>query len=130
MTAVPADPPVSAPPLDAAGRTRHAPARLTPARLTPARLPARRTTARRPSPLHRTVDGVISRLDGLTGALDHPTRTAVDRQLRAALHRHVARAGEGAPAVAAVRVACAHLAAGDLEWAYLSLLTARDQLQV
>ena len=71
---------------------------------------------------------MITRLDGLTDALDHPTRTAADRQLRAALNRHVGRAGEGAPAVAAVRVACAHLAAGDLEWAYLSLLTARDQL--
>ena len=32
-------------------------------------------------------------------------------------------------AVAAVRVAGANLAADDLEWAYLSLLTARDELE-
>lgn len=107
MTAVPADPP-------AAVRTSRR-AHRTPA-------------ARRPSQLAGAVDHAVTRLDGLSGDLDHATRTAVDRGLRAALARHVARAGEGAPGVAAVRVACAHLAAGDLEWSYLALLTARDQL--
>jgi hypothetical protein len=88
----------------------------------------RTAVARRPSQLARAVEGALARLDGPSTALGHATRTAVDRHLRAALSRHVARAGEAAPGVAAVRVACAHLAAGDLELSYLALLTARDQL--
>jgi hypothetical protein len=107
MTAAPADPPASPPRMR---RHHHA------------------TTARRPSPLARAVVTTVEGLDGLTGALDHVTRTALDRRLRAALGQHVRRAGEGAPGVAAVRVACAHLAAGDVELSYLALLTARDQL--
>ena len=92
-------------------------------------LPRRRgapPAARHPSQLARTVDLAITRIDSVAGGLDHPARSALDRQLRAALSRHVLRTGEGAPAV---RVACAHLAAGDLEWAYLALLTARDALR-
>ena len=95
---------------------------VTPARRRHGTPPA----ARRPSPLARAVDQAITRIDGVAGGLDHPARSALDRQLRAALSRHVAQTGEGAPAV---RVACAHLAAGDLEWAYLALLTARDGLR-
>jgi hypothetical protein len=91
---------------------------------------ARRRTAvaRRPSQLARAAEDALARLDGPVAGLDHAARTTVDRHLRAALARHVARAGEAAPGVAAVRVACAHLAAGDLELSYLALLTARDQL--
>src|SRR4051794_40078794 len=107
MTAVPADRPASPP---WSRRHHHA------------------ATAHRPSPLARAVVTAVEGLDGLTGALDHATRTAVDRRLRGALAQHVRRAGEGAPGVAAVRVACAHLAAGDDELSYLALLTARDQL--
>jgi hypothetical protein len=106
MTAVPADPP---------------------ARLHPLRRARRTTTARRPSPLARTVESAIARLDGPTD-LDHASRTTVDRQLRTALARHVGRVGEGGHGVPAVRVACAHLAAGDVEGSYLALLTARDLL--
>jgi len=106
MTTIPSDPPVAA------------------TRPVPRRRPT--TTARRPSPLARTVEQAITRIDGVAAGLDHPARSALDRQLRAALSRHVAQTGEGAPAV---RVACAHLAAGDLEWAYLALLTARDDLR-
>lgn len=105
MTTLPSDPPVAV--------TR------------PPRRP-QTTTARHPSQLARAVDNAITRIDGVARGLDHPTRSALDRQLRAALSRHVMRTGEGAPAV---RVACAHLAAGDLEWAYLALLTARDDLR-
>lgn len=96
------------------------------------RLRSRRVVeaARRPqtTQLRHAVDSAIGRLDGLTGVFDHATRNAVDRRLREALTRHIGRTGENGPAVPAVRVACAHLAAGDLEWAYLTLLTARDQL--
>jgi hypothetical protein len=117
MTAVPSDPPV---------------ARIPTHRATPAhRGRSIAAAARRPrtTQLLQAVESAITRLDGLSGAFDHATRTALDRRLREALSRHIARAGENGPAVPAVRVACAHLAAGDLEWAYLALLTARDQLE-
>ncbi|TDQ54014.1 hypothetical protein EV188_106160 [Actinomycetospora succinea] len=117
MTAVPSDPPV----------TRIAPHRT----VTAGRARSIAAAARRPSTtaLLHAVEAAITRLDGLAGAFDHATRTALDRRLREALTRHIGRTGENGPAVPAVRVACAHLAAGDLEWAYLSLLTARDQLE-
>ncbi|WP_433782127.1 hypothetical protein ACQPX6_19695 [Actinomycetospora sp. CA-101289] len=114
MTAVPSDLPVS----------------LRSARPIPSRTAGRRhhAAARHPSPLARTVEQALTRLDSPTEPVDHAARRARDHQLRTALTRHIARAGEGGPAVPAVRVACAHLAAGDTEWAYLALLTARDQL--
>lgn len=58
----------------------------------------------------------------------HVERTRIETLLRDAIERHRLL---GAPdaAVPAVRVACAHLAAGDLEDAYLALLTARDLLR-
>jgi hypothetical protein len=114
MTAVPSDPPVlRAVPAGSTGRARSIAA-----------------ASRRPrsTQLLQAVDAAVTQLDGLAGAFDHATRKALDRRLRDALTRHIARTGENGSAVPAVRVACAHLAAGDLEWAYLSLLTARDQL--
>jgi hypothetical protein len=111
MTTIPSDPPLAS---------------ATPPRTVRSRRAA--PAARHRSPLSRTVEDALSTLDGLAGPLDYRTRHSVDRHLRTALNRHVQRAGESGAAVPAVRVACAHLAAGDLEWAYLSLLTARDQL--
>ena len=99
-----------------------------PARTSPARVPTRRA---RPSasPLLRAVAAAIASLDDVAAA---PTaRWHLDRMLREAVDQHLERVGEHGPvaAVPAVRVACAHLAAGDLEDAYLALLTARDLLR-
>ncbi|MEJ2861548.1 hypothetical protein [Actinomycetospora flava] len=116
MTAVPSDPPVLR--TIPTGHPTH-----------PRRSIAAAARRPRTTQLLHAVESAITRLDGLTGSFDHATRTALDRRLRDALTRHIGRTGENGPAVPAVRVACAHLAAGDLEWAYLSLLTARDQLE-
>ena len=81
------------------------------------------------SPLLRAVAAAIASLDDVAAA---PTaRWHLDRMLREAVDHHLERVGEHGPvaAVPAVRVACAHLAAGDLEDAYLALLTARDLLR-
>ena len=88
-------------------------------------------TAHRPrtGALARAVDTALVELDGLAGALDHHARRTLDRSLRAALSRHIMRAGEGGAAIPAVRVACAHLAAGDVELAALALRTARERLE-
>lgn len=60
----------------------------------------------------------LALVDGILGAGD------VEHRLRTALSTsHPDTHGR-----AAVRVACAHLAAGDLTDAYFALLTARDQL--
>jgi hypothetical protein len=107
----------------------------------PTRTAAPRTGAARPlptaSPLRRAVVAAIIRLDdvdGTDGAITTPTRRRIDQVLRDAVDRHLERVGDDPPegavaAVPAVRVACAHLAAGDLEDAYLALLTARDLLR-
>lgn len=81
------------------------------------------------SPLLRAVAAAIASLDDVAAA---PTaRWHLDRMLREAVDHHLERVGEHGlvAAVPAVRVACAHLAAGDLEDAYLALLTARDLLR-
>ena len=57
-------------------------------------------------------------VDGVIGAVD------VEHQLRAALNI----SQSDVLGRTAARVACAHLAAGDLTEAYFALLTARDQL--
>ncbi len=87
----------------------------------------------RVSSLHRPVIAAIRRLDDVEEAVTTPVRRRIDQMLRDALARDLESSGadgEGpAAAVPAVRVACAHLAAGDLEDAYLALLTARDLLR-
>jgi hypothetical protein len=75
------------------------------------------------------VSAAIGRLDDADGASAIEVRRRIDRMLRDALERHLENTDDAGPAVPAVRVACAHLAAGDLEDAYLALLTARDQLR-
>ena len=92
--------------------------------------PARAHPARRARPsstLLRVVVAALIRLEEVDGAAGHAARRQVDQALRDA----VERVGDDGPvaAVPAVRVACAHLAAGDLEDAYLALLTARDLLR-
>ncbi|MFC5061017.1 hypothetical protein [Actinomycetospora atypica] len=92
--------------------------------------PTRARHARRAHPsssLLRVVVAAVIRLEEVDGAAGHAARRQIDQALRDA----VERVGEDGPvaAVPAVRVACAHLAAGDLEDAYLALLTARDLLR-
>lgn len=92
---------------------------------TPGPGPARRP---RPSPLLRAVRAAIVLFDDAPAAATNARR--IDGALRHALARHLEHVGEDAvPGVPAVRVACAHLTAGDLEDAYLALLTARDLLR-
>ena len=93
--------------------------------------PALPVTVRRPrtGALARVVDSALVELDGLAGPLDYRARHTLDRTLRAALSRHILRAGEGGGVIPAVRVACAHLAAGDVELAQLALRTARERLE-
>lgn len=89
----------------------------------------RRGTA---SALLRAVTAAVASLDEVDGGpATFAARRHLDRMLRDAVDRHLARVGEDGPvaAVPAVRVACAHLAAGDVEDAYLALLTARDLLR-
>jgi hypothetical protein len=91
--------------------------------------PARRG---RTSALLRAVTAAIASLDEVDhGASPLAARRHLDRMLRDTVALHLTRVGEDGPiaAVPAVRVACAHLAAGDLEDAYLALLTARDLLR-
>jgi hypothetical protein len=89
----------------------------------------RRSTA---SALLRAVTAAIASLDEVDdGPATFTARRHLDRMLRDAVDRHLERVGDDGPvaAVPAVRVACAHLAAGDVEDAYLALLTARDLLR-
>ncbi len=83
------------------------------------------------SPLARAVAAAVASLDDVDGSVPLEVRRRIDAMLRLAVDRHLARVGEDGPvaAVPALRVACAHLAAGDLEDAYLALLTARDLLR-
>ena len=86
----------------------------------------------RPSvPLLRAVTAAVAALDDVDGTITFAVRRRIDRVLRDAVDSHLERFGESGPveAVPAVRVACAYLAAGDLEDAYLALLTARDLLR-
>ncbi len=97
--------------------------------------PARPLASRRPvAPaflLRRAVAVAVASLDHVDGTVPLEVRRRIDQMLRVAVDRHLARVGEDGPvaAVPALRVACAHLAAGDLEDAYLALLTARDLLR-
>ena len=83
------------------------------------------------SPLLRAVTAAVASLDDVHGSVPLEVRRRIDQMLRVAVDRHLALVGEDGPvaAVPALRVACAHLAAGDLEDAYLALLTARDLLR-
>jgi tRNA G10 N-methylase Trm11 len=84
------------------------------------------------APLLRAVIAAVATLDDVDyGASTLAARRHLDRMLRDALDRHLERVGDDGPVagVPAVRVACAHLAAGDVEDAYLALLTARDLLR-
>jgi hypothetical protein len=76
-------------------------------------------------PLPSAVDDGLQCLHNL--ALVHGVIGAgdVEHRLRTAL----SASRPDAPGRAAARVACAHLAAGDLTDAYFALLTARDQLR-
>jgi hypothetical protein len=81
--------------------------------------------------LARAVAAAVGRLSEIDRAGDlagHTQRRRIETLLRDALERHHVLAGPPA-AVPAVRVACAYLAAGDVEDAYLALLTARDLLR-
>ena len=64
-------------------------------------------------------------------AVDRDNVAWLEQQMRAHGFPSVDQVGENGPvaAVPALRVACAYLAAGDLEDAYLALLTARDLLR-
>ena len=94
-------------------------------------LPVRHRPRSAASPLLRAVAAAVAALDDVGGTVSLTTRRRIDQMLREAVDRHLDRVGEDGPvaAVPAVRVACAHLAAGDLEDAYLALLTARDLLR-
>ena len=91
--------------------------------------PARRGSPA--SPLTRAVAAAVAALDDVDGPVPFGVRRRIDQMLREALDRHLDQVGENGPvdAVPALRVACAYLAAGDLEDAYLALLTARDLLR-
>jgi hypothetical protein len=99
----------------------------------PARSPLPPGRRRGPAaPLLRAVIAAIATLDDVDyGASTLDVRRHLDRMLRDAVDRHLERVGDAGPVagVPAVRVACAHLAAGDVEDAYLALLTARDLLR-
>lgn len=119
---------LSDPPPGAA--TTSPPVRPAPARPASARRAAAGAGRPRSSALRRAVTAAIGRLHGGDRAAVITVRQHIDRTLRDALTRHLESAGDdGAAAVPAVRVACAHLAANDLEDAYLALLTARDLLR-
>jgi hypothetical protein len=83
------------------------------------------------SALARAVAAAVTALDDVDGPVPFAVRRRIDRMLRDAVDRHLELAGADGPvaAVPALRVACAYLAAGDLEDAYLALLTARDLLR-
>ncbi len=95
------------------------------------RSPAPRRPRSSALPLLRAVSAAVASLDGVGGTVSLTMRRRIDQVLREAVDRHLERVGEAGPvaAVPAIRVACAHLAAGDLEDAYLALLTARDLLR-
>lgn len=72
------------------------------------------------------------RLESVRGAPDPERRVEcrqLDRMLREAVERHPVRRDDQLPGLSALRVGCAHLAAGDVEDAYFALLTARDLLR-
>jgi hypothetical protein len=96
----------------------------------PPRAAAHRTRSSA-SPLARAVAAAVAGLDDVDGPVPFGVRRRIDRMLRDAIDHHVELVGEDGPvaAVPALRVACAYLAAGDLEDAYLALLTARDLLR-
>ena len=86
-----------------------------------------RTTA---TPLSRAVAAAlrhIADLAGVDGRAAFVERGRIDQMLREVVGR-LPEGSDRAGAAAAVRVACAHLVAGDTEDAYLALLTARDML--
>ncbi len=84
-----------------------------------------------PSPLLRTALATLHRVEAVRGhdaALQHAEARRADRALRAAVAGHPVRRND-APGVSAVRVACAHLAVGDLDAAHQALVTARELLR-
>jgi hypothetical protein len=84
--------------------------------------------------LARAVAAAVRRLPDVGVVPDqrdaYVQRHRLETMLREAVEVHLrsSTATEALRAVPAVRVACAHLGAGDLEDAYLALLTARDLL--
>lgn len=78
-------------------------------------------------PLAVAVTRTTRRIRGVarTTAAD---RAAVERFLRASLAEHIGRHGDRDAAVPAVRVACAYLAAGDLDEAAMALHTAEERI--
>jgi hypothetical protein len=73
------------------------------------------------------VDGAIIALADLRGRRAAAEIGALDGRLRSALDVHVGRSGEQTGVVAALRVACAHLAAGDVDAASAALTVARER---
>jgi hypothetical protein len=109
-----------------------APARPTPARPTPARPAPARSAPADAEPLELPTAVVVG-LQALGDLRDLPTGVRdgrLERMLRATLdHHRPPRASSATEAsAAAVRTACAHLAAGEHEDAYLALCTAYDYL--
>jgi hypothetical protein len=102
-----------------------------PTRSAEPRLAAVHRTRSSASPLAHAVAAAVAGLDDVDGPVPFAVRRRIDRMLRDAVDRHLERVSEDGPvaAVPALRVACAYLAAGDLEDAYLALLTARDLLR-
>lgn len=84
-----------------------------------------------PTPLLRTTLATLHRVEAVRGrdaSVQHAEARRADRALRAAVASHPVRRHD-APGVSAVRVACAHLAVGDLDAAHQALVTARDLLR-
>jgi hypothetical protein len=94
----------------------------------PASPAAPSTEPSRDADLLRAVDSALAAIRAGGGPLDVHRSVGLGRWLRDALTMHISRFGERRGPVPAVRVACAYLAAGDIEGAYHSLLTARERL--
>jgi len=90
-----------------------------------------RRVADGPPELGAAVRAALGYLADLTAPPAAVRDGRVDRMLRAALHSHDGSGAGRAPmdeVAAAVRTACAHLAATELEDAYLALRAAVDRL--
>src|ERR1700712_2653656 len=81
------------------------------------------------SPLLRAVTAAVASLDDVHGSVPLEVRRRIDQMLRVAVDRHLALVGEDGPvaAVPALRVACAHLAAGGPQGAHLPRPAARSR---
>lgn len=85
-------------------------------------------TADGPPELGAAVRAALGYLADLTDPAPAVRDGRLDRMLRAALHAQDGQRGPMDEVAAAVRTACAHLAASELEDAYLALRAAVDRL--